>query len=208
MIDDAHANTVRCWMEYVHKTMARNIVAMGYPNGGKNAAPAERNISIPLAAKLIEQGYALYAEPTRSSDASKERIDLIAAKGDLAFVIETKRRTKNFDGMLADIKRIKDFQIQVAPPASDCIAVTPVFTTAPSKFGLFVSTNFEDESAFAECWKKLPNNPALGGKYKYVNEIVAALPNGSIFDCTDADSATEIFAKTGAFRIYWVLFRA
>lgn len=206
MIDDALAKTVRSWMEYVHTTMARNIVAMGYPNGGKDAAPAERNISVPLAAKLLEFGYFVYAEPTRSSDSSKERIDLIAANGDLAFAIEMKRRTKNFEGALSDIRRIMQFEVQVAPSATSQSACTSAFATAQRRFGLFVSTNFEERRSFADQWQKLPHDNTLAHRYKYLHEILSELPSGARFDCTNADSTTTIFARTGAFRIYWILF--
>ena len=193
-------------MKYVHATMAKNIVAMGYPNGRKDAAPAERNISIPLAAKLLGEGYVVYAEPTRSSDSSKERIDLIAANNDFAFAIEMKRRTKNFEGALSDVRRILQFEVQVAPSATSDLACTSAFATAKRRFGLFVSTNFEEQTGFADQWRELPKGLTLVDKYKYLPEVLKTLPQGARFDCTDADTSTQVFARTGAFRLYWILF--
>ena len=205
-MDTEVVNEVRQWITEVHALMARSIIAMEYPNGGKDAAPAENNIAIPLGSILLRNAYWTYAEPTRSGSHAKERVDLIAANASNAFVIEMKRRVKRFDGVLRDIRRLKEFELQTAQPAANVLRVPSKFAQAKQKFGLFVATNFEEDESFAKGWVGLPRTETLKKKYKYVTEIADLLPNEAIFDCTDACIGTTAFRDTGAFRLYWILF--
>lgn len=194
--------TVREWMTDVHKSMAKSVVALGFPNGGKNTAPAERNISIPLGAKLLEAGYAIYAEPTLSGDSIASRVDLIAANSANAFAIEIKRRVKRFGKVLEDVDRIKKFRVQTARLAGGARGDSS-FMGARKTWGLFVATNFEEDSGvFASKWRGIQTVDDTAARWKFEEQLVTALPQNAIFDCTDAIHTTEIFDNTGAFRLY------
>ena len=199
-------------LENVGEHLAEHVTHMGYPNGGRDAAIAETNITLFLAHELIDKKFSVYAEPSFTSVYTTgydvkdtRRIDLVAATDTQSLAVEIKRRARA-SHVASDLRRLKEFQIQAAKRPNDQLQSR--FSEASTSTALFVTSTFGLSKTMRSSWEGLgkpTSTQAIDTSWSEVQGLVRDY--GGVAKLTRSFwGHNERFADTRELRLAWIAF--
>lgn len=162
---------IRDCIRHGAERLGRALVALEWPNGGKDAAPAEINalLNVGYFLQALPEPYDIYAEGSCASG----RIDAMGFNGRIAFALEAKK----FGGINAqansaynDLDRMREFRPEMTQKLSDS-ALRPRewWSDASERWGIILISSFRGQEV-AEAWAAEDENKFLAVMRTYTHE--------------------------------------
>lgn len=144
--------SIRSCFELGASRLGRALEVLEWPNGGKDAAPAEINVLINVAYYLgnLPKPFQLYSEGT----AGKGRIDMMGFDGDTAIAIEAKgfgAINARSESIRNDLSRLYTFVPSLTEKLNQDLKPNQWWSGATSRWGIILISSFRGR-AVADAW--------------------------------------------------------